>query len=334
MTPGAEDLPVGVQLHEARERQGLMLEAVARSLRIPTKTLRALEEGDFASLPADVYMRGFLRQYAEALGLDAVPFLRAFAMERARLPVRAPVFPWTLAGRQPPRAFLWEFVSPRALTVAVGVLGLLVVLGYVLAQVRTYARPPRLEVSDPPHDIEVREPTLVVRGRTDPTAEVSINGERMAVRPDGNFEETVGVGEGVSTLRVVAKSIGGRETTVIRDVLLRSPPTPAPAAPGPAPTAGPFALTVRADTEVVWVALTADGEAAFAGLLLPGSERTVRGERVDVTSGKAARTLVRVDGEDRGALAEAPGPVHDATFTRDPRTGRVEHDASPKVSPR
>lgn len=336
--PPDDELSVGARLRDARERQGLSLEAVAHSLRISLKTLQALEQGDIRKLPADVYIRGFLRQYADVLGFDPVPLLRAFAIERARFPTKVTAFPWMLAGRA--QARLWDRITPRALAVLGGGAVLLIVFFYVVLQVRTYTRPPRLDVFEPPQDIEVREPTVTVRGRTDATAEVSINGEQTAVRADGTFEEALGVGEGVNTLRIVARSIGGRETTTVREVLLR-PVTSSRSSeasseigiPQPEAELGRFSLTVRAEGEAVWVQLTADRTVAFQGLLLPTSERTVSGKEISVTSGKAGRTHIRINGEDRGVLADSPGTVRDVVFTRNLVTGTIERHAPTKIPP-
>lgn len=321
---------VGEQLKAARERQGLTLLAIARSLRIPLKTLQALEEGEFSLLPADVYVRGFLKQYAGVLGMDPVPLLRAFAAERSRVPRPTAVFPWARLEQR--RSQLWDVLTPRSATLFVSGLGLLAVLAYVFFQVRTYARAPRLEVTEPAQNIEVRGPVLTARGRTDPTAELSINGERTLVREDGTFEESIGLGEGVNTLRFLSKSIGGREAVAVREVLVR-PETgsqqpeagPAPGLRPPAPGVGPFTITVRADGEVVWVSIVADGKTAFSGLLLPGSEQTVSGEEVTLTSGKANRTKILVDGQERGVLAETSGVARDVTFKRNSADGTIEN---------
>ena len=66
---------IGSSLREARTRQGLDFPELEQTTKIRPKYLRALEEERFDILPAPTYVRGFLRSYAEALGLDGQPFV-------------------------------------------------------------------------------------------------------------------------------------------------------------------------------------------------------------------------------------------------------------------
>lgn len=61
---------VGGRLREAREKLGLTLEEVERTTRIRVHHLEAIERGELDSLPSPVQARGFLRNYAEFLGLE------------------------------------------------------------------------------------------------------------------------------------------------------------------------------------------------------------------------------------------------------------------------
>jgi transcriptional regulator with XRE-family HTH domain len=58
------------KLRAAREAKGLDLYRAERDTKIRVRFLSALENGDYAELPGDVYARGFLRNYATYLGLD------------------------------------------------------------------------------------------------------------------------------------------------------------------------------------------------------------------------------------------------------------------------
>jgi hypothetical protein len=66
---------IGSSLRESRLRQDLDFPELEERTKIRPKYLRALEDERFDILPAPTYVRGFLRSYAEALGLDGQPFV-------------------------------------------------------------------------------------------------------------------------------------------------------------------------------------------------------------------------------------------------------------------
>ena len=61
---------IGNSLREARLRQQLDFPELEQATKIRSKYLRALEDEEFDALPAETYVKGFLRSYAEYLGLD------------------------------------------------------------------------------------------------------------------------------------------------------------------------------------------------------------------------------------------------------------------------
>jgi len=61
---------LGNSLREARVRQGLEYPQVELATKIRAKYIRALEDEAFELLPSETYVKGFLRSYAEYLGLD------------------------------------------------------------------------------------------------------------------------------------------------------------------------------------------------------------------------------------------------------------------------
>jgi len=61
---------IGNSLREARERQGLEYSQIELATKIRAKYIRALEDEHFEVLPTGTYIKGFLRSYAEFLGLD------------------------------------------------------------------------------------------------------------------------------------------------------------------------------------------------------------------------------------------------------------------------
>ncbi|MBI3144914.1 MAG: helix-turn-helix domain-containing protein [Pseudogulbenkiania sp.] len=74
---------VGATLKAAREAAGLSLGEVADRLKLSLKQLEAIEEDRFEVLPGPAFVRGFVRNYARFLGVDAAPLM-------ARLETRFP----------------------------------------------------------------------------------------------------------------------------------------------------------------------------------------------------------------------------------------------------
>jgi cytoskeletal protein RodZ len=99
---------IGNSLREARLRQGFELPRVEADTKIRAKYLRALEEEHFEVLPGDTYVKGFLRTYAEYLGLDGQLYVDEYNSRFAReeeFPVQSP------AARRPrPRRMESNFI--------------------------------------------------------------------------------------------------------------------------------------------------------------------------------------------------------------------------------
>ena len=66
---------IGEKLRQARQDQELTIEEVAEATFIRAHYIQALEAGEFEVLPTAVQLRGFVRAYAEHLGLNAEELL-------------------------------------------------------------------------------------------------------------------------------------------------------------------------------------------------------------------------------------------------------------------
>lgn len=82
--------PPAIQLKAARTAAGLAVADVARHLMLSPWQIEALESGDYARLPGPVFARGFIRNYAPLLKIDASPLLAGIAQQA---PAAAPAVP-------------------------------------------------------------------------------------------------------------------------------------------------------------------------------------------------------------------------------------------------
>ena len=72
---------LGETLREAREENGASIEDAAAATRIMQTQLRAIENNDYSGIPAPMYAKGFLKLYAQFLGLEPEPILERFQKE-------------------------------------------------------------------------------------------------------------------------------------------------------------------------------------------------------------------------------------------------------------
>jgi cytoskeletal protein RodZ len=69
---------IGNSLREARTRRGVEFAQAEQATKVRGKYLRALEEERFDTLPSETYVKGFLRTYADYLGLDGQLYVDEF----------------------------------------------------------------------------------------------------------------------------------------------------------------------------------------------------------------------------------------------------------------
>ncbi|MDP3480608.1 MAG: helix-turn-helix domain-containing protein [Desulfoprunum sp.] len=87
--PENERESLGELLHRTREELGLSLEEVAEATKISLYNLKAIEEDDYANLPAEVFVRGFCGIYAVHLSLDPEMIRERFNEQKVNMPRRS-----------------------------------------------------------------------------------------------------------------------------------------------------------------------------------------------------------------------------------------------------
>src|SRR5579862_7717605 len=115
---------IGGSLREARVKRNLSPADVQKAIRIRDRYLQALEEERWELLPGDAYVKGFLRTYADYLGLDGNLYVEEYNSRFAR-PDEA--------------AFVPERFERRGTRLGVGFLRPLVVVGLIAAIVAVAA---------------------------------------------------------------------------------------------------------------------------------------------------------------------------------------------------
>lgn len=79
----------GARLRQRREQKGVSLRTIAQHTKIQLSLLEGLERDDLTHWPAGIFRKAYVREYAQAIGLDADAVVREFA-ERHPAPVEVP----------------------------------------------------------------------------------------------------------------------------------------------------------------------------------------------------------------------------------------------------
>lgn len=85
-SPDTEYTTVGNLLQQTRIKLGLDLENISDDTKITVASLKAIENDDFKSLPAEAFARGFYALYAKTLNLDPIEVLHNYSQEKALRP--------------------------------------------------------------------------------------------------------------------------------------------------------------------------------------------------------------------------------------------------------
>jgi transcriptional regulator with XRE-family HTH domain len=133
---------ISARLQAARQERGLSLDDVALKTRVPIRHLQHIEAGEWDQLPALTYTVGFVRSYANTVGLNGTELgteLRDHLMQgerRSGTPVYEPADP--------------ARVPPRSLAIAAGLLALLLAIGYLIWRTNAAQEPDMLELATRP----------------------------------------------------------------------------------------------------------------------------------------------------------------------------------------
>lgn len=88
--PPHDAVAAGTLLRAGREAAGLSVAAVAQQLKLAPRQVAAIEDGDFTKLPGRTFVRGFVRNYARLLRLDADLVLAALPETASALSLETP----------------------------------------------------------------------------------------------------------------------------------------------------------------------------------------------------------------------------------------------------
>lgn len=283
----------GKILREARERKNLKLADVERELKIRQRFLSALEDNQRNTVLEEIYMRGFIKNYARFLGLDPDHILRLYTGEPEHPPQPEPPLQ---KERAKPKSK--QVITPDANPLKLR----------MDQKARSYTRPVAVALAVfLVIGAMVTAAVNLARGAPPPAEATAAWALTRVIDPTGTALALAAASEPTATPKPSATP---SKTPTI---------TPTPTATlTPTPefyTGVDFEMIVNSRA---WVRVAVDGALAYEGILEPGARRSWHGdERVQLRCGNAGGVEVFINGESIGTLGEE-GQVVDTEWLKEP----------------
>ena len=198
----------GEILAQKRKELGLSLEAAEKETKIRRHYLEAIEKNNFAQIPEGAIAKGFIRNYAQYLGLSPESVLAVFRRDFCENE-KGQVIPRGVVTPLDEKTFYW---TPKATLFSVVFVVLTLFTTFFVKQYIGFNAAPPLQIFSPTEG-QVLTEKITVSGKTDKDATVKIDGTLITIKEDGNFSEEIVLPRGENLIIIEASSRQGKKRT-------------------------------------------------------------------------------------------------------------------------
>ena len=324
-------LTLGEKLRKSRLDKRIALNEISRVTKIRVEYLQYLEEGNYDKLPADVYVRGFLKSYGDFLGIDEQYLMKLFKKEKGiKKSLEKSKNPSKVDTKIKPLNISTFIFTPKKIflfLVAIFSLGILI---YLYREAGSLTDMPRLIILNPEPNSQVENNSVLLEGKTDKDARIFVNDQLVLIDDEGKFRENISLQLGINVIRVKAINKFQKETTqnitvqakyleenfdtkneeistenlADQAVLQTSDKT--------------LQIELSVDSGPTWISVETDGSLVFSGTILAGDVQTFSArDKIVVGSGQANATHIKFNGEDKGTLGNEEGAIKGVIFAKE-----------------
>lgn len=311
-------MTLGEKLKKIRSEYRISLNEVSKHTKIQMKYLEYLENGEYEKLPAEVYVRGFVRSYAGFLGTDETALVKLYERERnIQKNLKKEQFQ-----EQKERTFDFPrfIITPKLLIGSLVIVFVSTGFVYLYREFQSFASVPRLTIASPLDGQTVSGSEVTVHGTTEKDVTLTINKQMVLVRENGDFSEDVRLQPGLNIFTVAATNSFKKEKVVTFSVQadysapVISQEVGASAVTDLAPAKTSFEISVQ--DRPLTVNVMADGALVYNGVMNPGEKHAFSVVKdLSVSSEDASKTFVRKGNADLATpLGTVPGEVKNIVF--------------------
>lgn len=313
-------LTLGEKLKKLRSDKRTSLSEASRFTKIKPAYLEYLEEGIWEKLPADVYVKGFLRSYADFLGVDEKILIRIYDREKE---IKGNLNKNKKADSKKNKPLnISPFIfTPKKILIVVIICIVFAGLFLLYREINSFANAPSLIIFNPQNNSQVEGNSIYVEGITDKDALLFINGQSILVGDDGRFKENLTLQSGLNTINVKSVNKFDKETLESLNVnsdykIQEESQDGGDLEKEERASLEGVKIEIKVEPGPVWINVEADDVTVFDGTMLSGAIQIFEAkEKIVINSGKGSATLVNFNGQDIGPLSSDSGSIKGVVFT-------------------
>jgi cytoskeletal protein RodZ len=291
---------LGEYLGQMRVQLNMDVKTVSLLTQIKPQYLEQLEKGNWEKLPADVYIRGFLKSLAQLYHVQEQVLIDQYDKEHGFGQVKKPTVHES--------RFRISF-TPKTVIIGLTIILSLAAVTYVASQISSVLTPPLLELNEPGSDVNIQGNSVIFSGRAEIGADVRINEQAVLTDKNGEFTENLILSAGLNVIEIAVKNKFNKESRITRRVNAELPEN------GEAEESLPVNITLEIGPNSAWIYMEADGIVVQRGTMLPGSTKTITAnEEVLLTSANAGSTKVIYNERDLGKLGRETEVIRNVEF--------------------
>ncbi len=302
-----KSLTLGENLKKIRKKSGISLEEMAVQTKIKQDYLRKIEAGDFEKMPFDVYIKGFLRNYAKHLNLNPEKVIAQFNKE---IGVRENILKYQKRDQEKLKNRIPSLtITPKMASIFISFIVVLIGLIYFYSELDSFSKKPNLTIKTPNSSDSIQDSSVKIAGATDIGNKISINNELVPVNSTGNFEETIGLQKGSNEIIIEASNKREKHTqkilNIIADYELRVLEVENQNTQIDSIPEENFFIEIKSSEFIDNLLIKVDEKKIQKNLLHSGTILKIEAQdKIEISSSNVARTYVKINEEEFFVLEE------------------------------